>query len=442
VNTGYIVNKLEKAGRFMLIYTVRAGDSVYGIARAHGVTPEAIVQANGLREPYVDQLVIGQALIVPTKATSYSVQAGDTLAGIAERFGLTLEALRRANPQIRDPNRIHTGQTIRLPRLDFGSIVVNGYARPSARENALDEALPRLSMISVFSCYVTAQGGLIPMQGDQPVIDRAKTAGVRPIMVITNLDPGGGFNTQVAREFLNNPAAHTRLLESCVALMKEKGYTGLDIDFEMVPRDAREGLHSFLAQARAFMHAEGFLLTSAIESMVRDDQPGLIFEGFDYAVQGKYNDYVTIMTYDWGHLTGPPMAVSPINEVRRVIEFAVTRIPREKILMGIPAYGYAWKIPWEAGTRATVIQAQGGPIIAARNGANIEYNNLWQTPWFRYTEPNGQQREAWFEDARSLLAKFELVHEFGLGGVSYWTVNNPFMQNWTLIDELWKVKKV
>ena len=381
----------------MTIYTVRAGDSVFSIARAHSVAPTAIVDANGLRAPYIDRLVVGQALIIPGRTP---------------------------------------------PRERFGSIVVNGYARPTAREDALAEALPRLSMISVFSCYVTGEGDLIPMRNDERVLERAKAAGVRPFMVITNLDPGGGFNTQTAREFLNNPAAHTKLLESCVALMKEKGYTGLDVDFENVPRDAREGLNSFLAKARVYMHDEGWLLSSAIESMVMDNQSGLIFEGFDYAAQGKYNDFVTLMTYDWGHLTGPPMAVSPINEVRRVIEFAVTRIPREKILMGIPAYGYMWNIPWERGTQAVVIQAQGGPIIAARNNTNIEYNETWQSPWFRFTEAGGQQREAWFEDARSLMAKFELVREFGLGGVSYWTVNNPFMQNWTMIDALWRVKKV
>ena len=380
----------------MVIYIVRAGDSVWSIARAHGVTPDAIVDANGLRQPYVNQLVIGQALIIP---------AGPAPA-------------------------------------KFGEIVVNGYARPNAREDGLAEALPRSSMCSVFSCYATSNGDLIPMRNDERVVELVKAAGVRPFMVITNLDPGGGFNTQTARALLNNPAARTRLLENCVRLMREKGYTGLDVDFENVPRDARDGLNAFLAQARVYMHDEGWLLSSAIESMVMDNQPGLIFEGFDYAAQGKYNDFVTLMTYDWGHLTGPPMAVSPINEVRRVIEFAVTRIPREKILMGIPAYGYLWNVPWQRGTQAVVIQAQGGPIIAARNGANIHYNELWQTPWFRFTEPDGQQREAWFEDARSLMAKFELVREFGLGGVSYWTVNNPFMQNWTLIDNLWNVKQV
>jgi len=385
-----------KGGEFVTIYTVRPGDSVWRIAQAHGVTPASIVQANGLRQPYVDRLVIGQALIVPTPP----------------------------------------------PPAKFGELVVNGYARPTAREDALAEALPRLSMASVFSCYATANGDLIPMHNDERVLGPTKAAGVRPFMVITNLDPGGGFNTQTARELLNNPAARTRLLENCVALMKEKGYTGLDVDFENVPRDARDGLNMFLAQARVYMHDEGWLLSSAIESMVMDNQPGLIFEGFDYAAQGKYNDYVTLMTYDWGHLTGPPMAVSPINEVRRVIEFAVTRIPRKKILMGIPAYGYLWNVPWQRGTQAVVIQAQGGPIIAARNGANIHYNDAWQTPWFRFTEPNGQQREAWFEDARSLLAKFELVREFGLGGVSYWTINNPFQQNWTMIDALWDVKKI
>jgi len=423
----------------MTIHTVRQGDTVYQIARQYAVLPAAIVRANGLQD--ADRLVVGQALIVPTPLMSYVVRAGDTLYKIAQRFGLALQSLLGVNLGV-NPERLHIGQVIRLPRLSFGNAIVNGYCYPTISDDNLTEALKHLSFVSVFSAHVRADGGLTAMQGDTRVVQRAKAAGVRPHMVIANIGEDGSFSSDIARSVLNNPAYQERLLRQCVVVMREKGYTGLDVDFEYVPADAKEGLNAFLARARSWMHDEGWLLCSAIESKTSDNQPGLLYAGFDFTAQGKYNDYVTLMTYDWGYISGPPGPVAPVNEVRKVLEYAVSRIPRDKILMGVPAYGYDWKIPWQQGTTATVVQSGGAVSIAARNGANIEFDERAQTPFFRYREPGGQRREVWFEDARSLLAKYELVREMGIAGVSYWTVNNPFPQNWTLIDNLWRVRRV
>jgi len=424
----------------MIIYTVRPGDSVFSVAKAHGVTPAAIVSANGLQN--ADLILVGQSLILPGAASIYTVQAGDTLYKLAQRFGTTIKALAALNPQVAaNPDLLHIGQVLRLPKAHFGSIVVNGYCYPTIREEALADALKRLRFLSVFACGVSAEGALTPMANDARAIAAAKAAGVRPHMVIANLEEGKGFDSATVRALLENPAAQDRLLQSCVSLMKEKGYTGLDVDFEYVPAAVRENLNCFLAKARAWMHDEGFLLTSAVPPLTADNQAGLLFEGFDFRAQGKYNDYVTLMTYEWGYQGGPPGPVAPVNEVRRALEYAVSRMPAEKILMGIPNYGYDWKIPWQEGTSATVVQNPGAIAIAARHGVDIQFDEKAQTPWFRYMDGT-QRHEVWFEDARSIRAKFELVREFGLGGVSYWTVNHPFPQNWTLLEELFEVKRV
>jgi spore germination protein len=224
--------------------------------------------------------------------------------------------------------------------------------------------------------------------------------------------------------------------------MKRKGYRGLDVDFENVPRDARDNLTAFLAKAKAAMQKERWMLTSAVPPLTRDNQGGILYEGFDMAAEGKYNDYVTLMTYEWGYQGGPPMAVAPINEVRRALVYAASRVPKHKILMGIPNYGYDWKIPYQEGTRATVVTNAGAVAVAAREGAEIRYDETAQTPWFRYKEASGQSHEVWFEDARSIQAKLALAHELGIAGVSYWTVNSLFVPNWTLTEELTRVKSL
>ena len=375
--------------------------------------------------------------------TIHTVRSGDTVFRIANRYGVPMQALAKANG-LADPDRIIVGQSLVIPGVEKnrGELTVNGYCYPSISEQALAEALPHLTFLSVFACHVGADGSLTPMRGDERVIERAKAANVKPHMVIANIEEGKGFQSATIQALLENPAAQVRLLEGCVKLMHEKGYTGLDVDFEYVPAAVRENLNCFLAKARAWMHDEGFLLTSAVPTKMADSQPGLLYEGFDFWAQGKYNDFVTLMTYDFSHQGGPPGAVAPIDGVRRAVEFAMSRIPKDKLLMGIPNYGYDWRIPWQQGTSATVVNNPGAVAFAARQGVNIEFEEKTQTPWFRYVEPGGQRREIWFEDARSIRAKLELVRELDIAGVSYWTVNNPFAANWTLLEGMFKIKRM
>ncbi len=86
------------------------------------------------------------------------------------------------------------------------------------------------------------------------------------------------------------------------------------------------------------------------------------------------------MTYEWGYMYGPPMAVAPLNKVREVVEYAVTEIPREKIMMGIPNYGYDWELPYKRGeTRAELIGNVEAVRIASENGAEIQYDEKVQS---------------------------------------------------------------
>ena len=95
-----------------------------------------------------------------------------------------------------------------------------------------------------------------------------------------------------------------------------------------------------------------------------------------------------------------PWAIARIYEVRRVFDYAVTAIPANKILMGTPLYGRDWKIPWVQDTFARTVSPQEAVHLAAKYGVAIQYDDTYQSPFFRYTDEGGQQHEVWFEDAR------------------------------------------
>ena len=144
--------------------------------------------------------------------------------------------------------------------------------------------------------------------------------------------------------------------------------------------------------------------------------------------------------YEWGYTYGPPMAVAPLPNVRAVLDYAVTEMPPEKIFLGVPNYGYDWPIPFVQGTtRAQSISNQRAIELALYHGIAIQYDETAQAPFFHYTDEAGVVHEVWFEDARSLEAKFRLIGEYGFLGTGIWNLMRPFSQTWLVLDSLYDI---
>ena len=136
------------------------------------------------------------------------------------------------------------------------------------------------------------------------------------------------------------------------------------------------------------------------------------------------------------------MAVVPVSQVRRVLDYATQAIPAGRILMGIPNYGYDWTLPFAQGTAAHSLTNVEAVTLAGQVEAAIQYDQAAQSPFFRYYDGDGRQHEVWFEDARSLQAKYALVNEYGLAGVSFWNLNNLFRTNFIVLESMFSVEKV
>ena len=160
-----------------------------------------------------------------------------------------------------------------------------------------------------------------------------------------------------------------------------------------------------------------------------------------YKAQGAVVDWLLIMSYEWGYSGGPAQAVSPIGPVRQVLTYAVSEIPSRKIMMGQNLYGYDWTLPFVQGTTARAISPQQAINLARQNNVPISYDTEAQAPYFRYRDAEGKEHEVWFEDARSIQAKFNLIKELNLRGMSYWKLGLSFPQNWLLIENNFNVTK-
>ena len=187
------------------------------------------------------------------------------------------------------------------------------------------------------------------------------------------------------------------------------------------------------------MNEAGYTVSVALPPKISDDQAGLFYEGIDYAGLGAAADSVLLMTYEWGYAGSPPMAVAPLDQVRRVTEYAVTRISPAKIGLGIPNYGYDWTLPsGKDAPRARTVGNVEAVQQAAEKGAEIFFDETAQTPYYSYIE-DGVTHEVWFEDVRSIAAKFSLIGEYGLRGAGYWQLMRLFRANGILAEDTFRI---
>ena len=422
----------------MIIHTVRSGDTIYKLSSRYGISQEQVIADNQVIDP--DNLVLGQALVIDVAYMSYTIKQGDTLYTIARRYGTSVAQILSANPDIQNPSRIYIGQIINIPTVNSAlrTIDVNAYAFASIDNTVLSNTLDYLTYVSLFS-YQVREDGTLTTINDRRIIDAALANSVKAMMTITNIAESGGFSSDLASTILNSEVIQDALIGSIVYVLEDRNYAGLNIDFEYIYPSDRQNYNDFVRRIVNTLRPMGYEISIAVAPKVRANQPGTLYEAHDYPVLGALADYIIIMTYEWGYTYSAPQAVAPINQVERVLQYAVTAIPSEKILMGMPNYGYDWTLPYNPGTAARALTNLAAIRLAGQVGATVNYDTKVQAPYFNYYSSDGKRHIVWFDDARSIAARLKLIEKYNLGGVSYWTINSYFRPNWVVLDSMYKI---
>ena len=374
----------------------------------------------------------------------YIVQENDTIERIAGLYGTTVPELSYTN-QIPYPYRLAIGQALLIPAGEMPEdrriVTANGYAYPFISPWVLQQTLPYLTNLLVFSYGFTTEGELVPPAvSDDWMIAEAMNFSVSPIFTLTPLGADGRFNNNLIHAVVTNETAKENLIQNLLQAMPEKNFRGVDVDFEYILAEDRDLFTAFVAELRDRMNQEGYIVSVALAPKTSADQQGLLYEGKDYRGLGEAANEVLLMAYEWGYTYGPAMAVAPLNKVRQVVEYALTEIPAEKINLGIPNYGYDWTLPYVRGEcKAVTIGNVEAVQIAIENGVPIQFDETAQSPYFTYVQ-EGREHEVWFEDVRSLQQKYNLLTEYNLKGIGVWQIMRLFRASWLLYASMFYIQ--
>ncbi|MHA6259767.1 LysM peptidoglycan-binding domain-containing protein [Sporosarcina sp. CAU 1771] len=427
----------------MQIHVVQSGQSLYGISQAYGVPYQEVAVANEIPDP--TRLVIGQSLVIPITGSFHLVRPGESLYSIANMFGMTVNELVRING-IETSQTLLVGQRLYIPQKKKQPIEALLYVEPrtpvtEVMVQEVKKLVSSLTYLAMFSYQMNRDGSLIaPSIDDIPNI--ASRVGTANAMVVSNLEDYQ-FSPDLAHALFTDEAAQNQLFGNIIQVANDIGYKDIHFDFELLYPEDRELYNQFLRNARDRIHQAGYTLSVAVAPKTSDVTVG-IYGAHDYATLGEIVDFVALMTYEWGYTYSMPQAVSPIGPVRQVVEYALSQIPAEKLYLGQNLYGYDWGTPYppQGGAPAKALSPQQAIALALKENARIQYNYQAQAPFFQYYDETGAFHEVWFEDARSIQAKFDLMKEFNLRGIMYWKLGLSFPQNWLLLNDNFTVTKI
>lgn len=426
----------------MEIYIVQAGDTVYSIAQQYGVSPSRIIYDNGLLSP--EGIVPGQALLILIPEIIHTVRQGESIFSVSAEYGISTLELLRNNPYLTNNSFLAEGQQLVISyRVQKGRRArLSGFVYPNVRKNILRAVVPYATYLMIFGYGFREDGSIITVD-DSEIIAIAHENRTAVLLSLSLIDENGNFNTNKLVPLLTDIEFQNRVISGMIAEITAKGCQGMDIDMEYIPAVYRNDFTAFVKNSAQQLHAAGLILNIDLAPKYSAEQQGLLYEAHDYPLLGQAADLAFLMTYEWGYMYGPPMAIAPINNVSWVLDYALTEIAPDKIYLGIPNYAYDWTLPFIQGQSAAQVI---GNITAADRaflyGAEIQFDEASQSPFYYYTADDGTTHNVWFEDVRSISAKYRLIESRGIAGGGYWNFMRAFPQGYLLFNNVFEIEKV
>lgn len=229
---------------------------------------------------------------------------------------------------------------------------------------------------------------------------------------------------ETANKMLLSPDKRRVFVDSADKLVRETNADGIHLDLEDLADNTQQGLTSLMKELYERLNPQDKLVIISVMSKTsRTAEPW--YAEYNYRDLAQYADYIHVMSYDKNFSTSAPGPIAPPDWVRQVMAYAVTEIPSEKILMGVPYYGRTWALKngqWVSDSFGWAMATK----TAAEYGANITRETTPTdpvgVPTFKYVDKDGYQRTAYFDDRRSWEVKLHLIEKYNLGGIGGWAM--------------------
>ena len=294
--------------------------------------------------------------------------------------------------------------------------------------------------ISYFSYMVNAKTGSyddIHQWKTTALVDSAKVNNCKVFLTVSN------FGAERNAVFLNNPKAHSTLVDSLIVLLDLRKADGINIDFEGVSYKNKNQFNDFVVKLSDQLHKENPNYKVSLSLYAVD-----YHRIFDIKKINSSIDFYTLMAYDYyGGFSKHAGPVSPLkgskvwgeHSIETSVDYYLKKgVAPDKLIVGLPYYGDKWRtknssIPSKAEkflSHDTYSDIQ--ELISLKN-YEVSFDTISSTKYGLYEE-NGIVRQLWFDDSLSLSYKYDWIKKKKLSGVGIWALGYDHGET-----ELWEL---
>jgi len=297
-------------------------------------------------------------------------------------------------------------------------------------DSLLDHA-SEMTVLAPQSYWLDQHGGIhgnVP----PPVMEAARRAGLPVLALLYNRD----FSRPVASALLHDRRLQRRVIRNLAVIASRENLLGFQLDLENIDPNDMHLYSRFVHDVAVALHRDGRLLSVAVVPRFLDSRPNQWSAAYDYPALARSADFLTLMTYDNSGRNGPPGPIAGYDWVKNALEYARTRVPPDKLLLGIALYGREWSES-QRGIQARTLAYPETRALLDRLSLTPRWDEKQRSPWFEY-RTGGTVRSVWYENARSVQEKLMLVERFRLRGFAAWRLGMEDPQIWPLVYTLRK----
>lgn len=233
----------------------------------------------------------------------------------------------------------------------------------------------------------------------------------------------GNIDGNMVNQVLSNATDTDKLIQNLVNLIKNTSFTGINIDFEQFAISDRSAFSAFLLNLSAKLHAVGKKLSVDVPAVTNADS------AYDYGAIGAVSDEVIVMAYDYSYPGTPAGPIAPIDWVNQVLSYTTSQIPANKILLGIPAYGYDWSNGQAQALSLTQVDS-----LISTDHITPDWDATNDVPYFTYIK-NGVTHTVYYENTQNTNDELALVQQYHLAGIAIWRIGLEDTNYWTAVQQ-------
>jgi peptidoglycan-N-acetylglucosamine deacetylase len=343
------------------------------------------------------------------------------LVGLLAAIALPVYALKQDPLIVNVPSEAAPSSAPNTEVLKIGAqdgTTVLGFAATDYDDTAagLDENSRQLSIVAATGLTLGTSPGTVVEAPLQDSIVRAHIAGARAFAVVTNYD-GNTFSPEPVRKLLNTDGAKDRFIAAMTTLVARENLDGVVLDFESLTAEMRdpfsalvEDLHRSLGRNATMVAVPGFTDPNDVDS-----------RAYDLRRLGAASEGLVLMAYDEHDPLDAAGSIASLAWVNEVVKSSLAQVPANKLLLGVPTFGYVW---YGGAARPTLpaeeITAKEGSALKDVSGKPLAYDPITGE---RHGKLTGG-REAWFVDARGMRARAQIATSNGLQGVALWRIGS------------------